>query len=135
VEHDPDLKEHDIGEVSGLSPREIGERYPELIAARRKGVTVLFPGEEPREAFTTRVRGVIDRLAAQDGTTVVVSHGGVVGAAAHYVLGADGSRRGYFSTDNCSITEIVRDRTGRLVLLRFNDTCHLGALSTDFDGG
>jgi hypothetical protein len=36
---------------------------------------------------------------------------------------------------NCSLTEITRDRAGRLVLSMHNDTCHLEGLETTIDRG
>ena len=50
---------------------------------------------------------------------------GVINAACHAILGKDYGRRGGFHVENCSITEVTRDRGGRLVLARHNDVCHL----------
>jgi broad specificity phosphatase PhoE len=64
-----------------------------------------------------------------------VTHGGIVSAACHIVTGVDPVRRGVFHVGNCSLTVIERDRTGRLVLTRHNDACHLDGLATAFDTG
>lgn len=128
------LAEYDIGAASGLTFAEIRIRYPGIIEAQRRGEPLLFPGEEGRSAFAQRVRTAIEELLA-DGTVVAVTHGGVVSAVCHLVLGLDFSRRGSFRVANCSITEVVRDRRGRLTLVRHNDTCHLAALLTGGDRG
>jgi broad specificity phosphatase PhoE len=125
VEFDDGLKEYDIGEVSGLTGAQIRERYPEVIAAYQKGIRPAFPGEEGREAFDLRVQAVLGRLQEHEGTVVAVAHGGVITAVCALVAGIETRRLGAFEMANCAITEIGRDRAGRLVLLRQNDTCHL----------
>ena len=132
---EPDLQEYDVGAISGLSGPQIREKFPEVIAQFQKGLRPDFPGAEGRDVFHARVRALIDRLTEQDQTTVAVAHGGVVGAVCYYVLGLDVTRRGMFETANCAVTEITRDRVGRLVLSRANDTCHLEGLVTVADRG
>lgn len=131
----PELAEYDIGAPSGLTPAEIRARFPGVLEAQRRGEPVRFPGEEGREAFAARVRSALERLTRLEGTTVAVTHGGVVAAVCHLVLGADLHRRGTFRVGNCSFTEVVRDGRGRLVIARHNDTCHLDGLATFADRG
>jgi broad specificity phosphatase PhoE len=135
IEPEPGLMEYDVGEVSGLSPAEIRERYPDVIAAYRKGLRPAFPGEEGRDAFHARVRHVVESLQGTKQTVVAVAHGGVISAVCYQVLGMAPSRRGAFETANGSITEVVLDRQGRLVLTRQNDVCHLAGVVTTLDMG
>lgn len=132
---EPDLAEYDIGEGSGLTAAELRERFPEIQAARARGQRFLFPGEEGRENFHQRLRGALARMQELEGTTVAVAHGGVISAMCHMVVGLDLHRPGAFHVGNCSVTEIHRDRAGRLVLARHNDMCHLDGLETTFDRG
>jgi len=135
VEYDEGLSEYDVGEASGLSPAQIRERFPEVVAAFRKGLRPAFPGEEGRDAFTARVSATFRRLLERDGAVAAVAHGGVVSSICAQVMGIDPRRLGSFETANCAITEVTRDRAGRAVLMRQNDTCHIDGLVTVVDRG
>ena len=127
--------EYDMGAASGLTGPQIRERFPEVIAAFQKGIRPVFPGEEGRDAFHDRVAAVLDRCFTTDETVVAVAHGGVVSAACYQVVGLDRNRRGVFEAHNCSLTEFSVDRSGRRVLLRHNDTCHLSGIVSTVDRG
>ena len=127
--------EYDMGAASGLTGPQIRERFPEVISAYQKGIRPTFPGEEGRDVFHERVASAIERFAGTKETVVAVCHGGVVSAVCYQVVGLDPARRGVFEAHNCSITEIGLDRTGRRVLLRHNDTCHLDGIGTAGDRG
>jgi probable phosphoglycerate mutase len=137
VEPEPALMEYDIGAVSGLTGAEIRQRHPEVAAAYARGERPRFPGEEGREAFRQRVAAVVHAVhdATSSETVVAVAHGGVVNAVCGIVLGLDIRRPGVFQVANCSLTELVTDRNGRLVLRRHNDVCHLEGLLTTSDRG
>ncbi len=135
VEADEALAEYDIGAASGLTVPQLREQFPDLIAARMRGEPWEFPGEEGREAFASRVRGFVTSLGETPGTVVAVAHGGVIGAIAGYVVGLQPAHRGAFDTANCAVSEVIRDRQGRLVLKFMNDTCHLDGLVTEADRG
>jgi broad specificity phosphatase PhoE len=135
VQPEPALMEYDIGEASGLTGPQIRERFPEVSAAYARGERPVFPGEEGRELFHTRLGGVLESLRSTDDTVVAVAHGGVVSAYCYMALGLDLQRRGMFQVWNCSITEIATDRAGRLVIVRHNDTCHLEGIETAVDRG
>jgi broad specificity phosphatase PhoE len=135
IEPDARLQEHDVGAISGLNAAQIRERFPEIIAAWQKGIRPTFPGAEEREAFHRRVRAALDHLATFDETVIAVAHGGVIASICYAIVGADTSRRGLFETANCAVTEVTKDRAGRLVLARMNDTCHLDDLVTTVDRG
>jgi broad specificity phosphatase PhoE len=129
------LAEYDIGEASGLTPTELRARFPELLVSRTAGQRFQFPGEEGREAFHARLHLALEHLRTLEGTTIAVAHGGVISAMCHMVVGLDLHRPGIFQAGNCSITEIVRDRAGRLVFARHNDMCHLQGIETTLDRG
>lgn len=131
----PALTEYNIGAASGLTGAQVRERFPEIAAAFQRGERPRFPGEEGREEFFQRVSALLNALRETDETVVAVAHGGVVGALCYAALGLDYSRPGMFRVANCSITEFVRDRTGRLTVQRVNDTCHLHGLATAGDLG
>ena len=93
---DPDLRERDVGEWSGLTLPEIEERFPdELRRFRKEGVSV----GETREALTERVVAAARRIAAAhpSGRVLVVTHGGALRSLRHAAggnLGASGVRNG-----------------------------------------
>jgi len=126
LEREWGLAEYDAGHISGLTGAMVRERFPAVGEAWARGERPVYPGEEGRDVFATRVGAVLDSLRAREGTTVVVAHGGVIGLLCSMVVtGSDVGRPGIFRVGNCSITEVVEDRAGRLVLARHNDACHL----------
>lgn len=131
VEAEPDLQEFDVGEIGGLTGQQARERFPNLAELWPHAL----PGSESREAFNRRIRDALTRMLDMDAVVVAVAHGGVVSGICYAVLGIDPRRRGLIETANCAITEIIRDRGGRLVLSRVNDTCHLESLVTVADRG
>jgi len=131
----PDLMEYDMGQVSGLTGAQIRAQFPEIARAAGSGLRPAYPGEEGREAFHARLRVALDELTAPDGTTIAVAHGGVISTLCHIILGVDLHRPGAFHVGNCSLTEVARDRAGRLVLVRHNDSCHLLGMETFADRG
>lgn len=77
---EPGLNERDVGEWSGRSHEEIIRLWPGMLEAWRDGHLDRPPGGEGRAEFAERVMGVVRRLAAQEGTLLVVCHGGVIHA-------------------------------------------------------
>lgn len=135
VHPEPALMEYDVGHISGLTGVQIREQYPEIPAAYGRGERPKFPGEEGRDVFAARINAVLETLRESPDTVVAVAHGGVISALCSIVLGLDPARPGVFEVWNCSITELVTDRSGRIVLQRQNDTCHLNGLLTAADRG
>lgn len=135
LQPDPDLAEYDIGAGAGMTAPQLRERFPEMVEARLRGERFLFPGEEGRDHFNMRLAGALTRLRELPGTTIAVAHGGVISAICHLVVGLDLHRPGVFQVGNCSITEIITDRGGRLVLAGHNDMCHLEGIQTTADRG
>ncbi len=135
VESEPALREYDMGEASGLTGAQLRERFPHVLEAYSRGERATFPGEEGRDVFHVRIGAFLERVRESDETVVAVAHGGVISAVCYEILGIDTRRRGMFQVANCSITEFVRDRGGRLLLARHNDTCHMDGLVTEADRG
>lgn len=72
---DPDLRERDAGEFSGLTRPEIEERFPGYLAAHRRP-----PGWEPDEQLLARAERALRRIATEvpGGDVVAVTHGGLI---------------------------------------------------------
>ena len=84
---EPDLRERDAGEWSGLTRPEILERYPGYLPEDRHhafapdhGEPKRPPGWEPDDVLRTRVLRALNRIheAVPDGDVLAVSHGGVI---------------------------------------------------------
>lgn len=128
---DPDLREVSLGEWEGLTAAEARLRDPELFHDwRDDGLRHAPPQGETVEQLATRVRQAWNRWhdgSSSGGTTIWVTHGGVISILLCDALGLPLSQRALFRRDNASITEIARERGG-LVVVRVNDTAHLESL-------
>jgi broad specificity phosphatase PhoE len=130
------LMERDVGELSGLTGEEIGEKFP---AWRKRRYLVnaaeVVPGYERDEVFHERVipnmLGLVEDHAEQD--IVVVTHGGVIGAFSRHVLGI--TIRRSIEISNASITTYrFPENTDGGQLISLNDTCHLNGHLTPKPG-
>jgi broad specificity phosphatase PhoE len=124
---DSDLREVDVGEWTGLSHREVQERYPEEWDAWNNGLDVRRGGGETYEELAERIQGSIERIAhAHMGKTVlVVSHGAALRSYVCRSLGlaAQGPRSlGGMENTALALFTIV---DGRMRLRGWNDTAHL----------
>ena len=135
VEPEPGLMEYDIGVASGLTGAELRERHPQIMEAYARGERPQFEGEEGRDVFEARLLLVLESLRLREETVVAVAHGGVVSALCASIVGIDGRRPGIFQSANCSITELITDRGGQVVIRQHNDTCHLSTMVTTVDRG
>ena len=72
---DPDLRERDAGEFSGLTRPEIAARFPGYLDDGRRP-----PGWEPDEALVARAWRALHAIAAEvpGGDVLVITHGGLV---------------------------------------------------------
>ena len=116
-----DLREHDPGELDGLTWTEAAARH-ELPDFDDEPDRPIGPGAESLTGFHLRARGALGELAAahEHATVVVACHGGVVAAAVGMVFGLDPRVRVMLPTRYASMTEVVR--TGRgWELGRYND--------------
>jgi probable phosphoglycerate mutase len=122
---DRDLREVFVGEwEGGLLRMKLAEQGPvarRLSAEQRWDV---IPGAEPAEAFSRRVRGAVERIAAAhvDEQVVVFTHGGTIGELLAQATGS--APFAFIGSDNASISHLVIT-TQRWILRRFNDTAHL----------
>jgi len=78
VEVDGGLRERDVGDWSGHTTAEIEERWPGQIDAWRQGRLPSPPNGEGD--MSPRVITALERLVAEGGTWLVVTHGGVIHA-------------------------------------------------------
>jgi broad specificity phosphatase PhoE len=120
-----DLCERHPGEGDGLSWDLFVERYGAFDPLTEPD-RPLSPGGETYNAFLHRVASAVERLADdhRDETVLVVTHGGVILASILTQLRLQPS---WVTTEivNTSLTEWVRDETGRWLMSRFNDAAHL----------
>ena len=87
---DPDLRERDVGEWSGLTFPEIEERFPdELRRFREEGASI----GESRKALAERVVAAVRRIADAHphGQVLVVTHGGALRSLRHAAGGEAGA--------------------------------------------
>lgn len=122
-----DLCERHPGEGDGLTWDAFVERYGAFDPIAEPD-RPLSPGGESHYDFLNRVGAAVERLADdhRDETVLVVSHGGVILGALLLLLGVPPA---WVTTEiaNTSLTEWVRDDSGRWLLVRFNDAAHLEA--------
>jgi broad specificity phosphatase PhoE len=113
------------GDGDGLSWEDFEARYGGFDRVVERG-RAAAPGGESVDELVARAGSALRGLAERhDGaTTVVVCHGGVVGAALEEFLGvAFGEVTRY--VENTSLTELVQWDDGRWWLVRLNDAAHL----------
>jgi probable phosphoglycerate mutase len=121
-----DLREHDPGELDGLTWTEASERFS-LPDFDREPHRPVGPGGESLTEFHLRARTALADLALRhpEGTVVVACHGGIVAAAVGMAFGLDPSRRVLLPTRYCSMTELERV-DGGWRLARYNDRYPVG---------
>ena len=123
---EPDLREIALGEWDGGLVRQKAAQLDELaLRLDREERWDVIPGAEGNEEFVERcVRG-LNRIAdAHPGKLVAACvHGGVIGAVLAHIAGSNPFRFG--GSENCSITQVIRNLDGKWVLRRFNECAHL----------
>ncbi|NNC73993.1 MAG: histidine phosphatase family protein [Acidimicrobiia bacterium] len=125
-ETDADLVEGDPGTWEGLTRSEILAGFPDDVARLAAGEDIAIGGGERRSDLRRRAIGALERIAARvgpEGRALVVTHGGVIGAAAAGVLQVDGGRWPLARVLNTSFTTVEMGPDPRL--LAFNDDSHL----------
>ena len=121
------LMERDLGQLSGLTGEEVGEKYPAWWERRYlTNAGDIVPGYERDDVFNERV--IPNMLALIEAHTeqeiAVVTHGGVIGAFCRHVMGI--TVRGTVQLSNASISVYqVRGGLEYGQMLSLNDTCHL----------
>lgn len=92
VTHDENLRETYAGAWQGLTHEEIVERHAEEYAAWKRGEPVRRGGGELETEVADRAAPVVERHAEklpEDGTLVVVSHGGTIRTTIGRLLGLE----------------------------------------------
>ena len=129
---DPDLREMHFGELDGQPLEEVRAGYAELLRLDESlAEDFAWPGGESRSAFTARVRGALDRIAAaHPGQAVaVVTHGGVISTFLTILHGQPPGLWREWLVNNASLTEVAWDpAAGAGQLLRRGDDAHLAEL-------
>lgn len=126
-----DLREYNMGPITGLTLSEIKARFPHrYLAFKRNERLAHLPGEEGEERFMERVRRCMEgimRQVPEGQAALVVSHSGTLNVCLRNWLGLANNSRHPFAFDNASITVVeINKTTKRLICL--NDTCHLAAV-------
>jgi alpha-ribazole phosphatase len=127
---DAALREVALGIWEGKTRAEIMASAPEELARwQAEAETYAPPGGESVTQLRDRVVRALTRWQAEheQGSVLWVTHGGVIGVLLCYALGVDVKHRGQFRRDNCALTELDI-QSGRAVLMRLNETCHLRGL-------
>lgn len=128
----PDLREIDVGQVSGLSNEEFAQRFPEVYTRwlNKDDLDFTWPGGEQRRAFFQRVSRVVrEVLSRHPGETVVlVTHAGTIRAAVAGLLGSRGAPWWSYKVGNASLTYLQVREGGEADLLLLGDVSHLTLL-------
>jgi probable phosphoglycerate mutase len=122
---EPDLREVFLGDwEGGLFRRKIADQDPIAVRMYEEQRWDVIPNGEPAEAFESRVRAGIERIATRHSGELVVAfvHGGVIGQVMNIAAGTTGWR--FNGADNASIHHIVVEPE-RWVVRCYNDTSHL----------
>ena len=127
VAPDERLQEYDVGDITGLTWKQVEEQYPDV--ARRwteASEDFTLPGEEGSASFRARVAAALAEIIARhaEETIGVVAHGGTLGTYLNHLIGLP-SRFSPFSFGNGSLS-VVEVNPARPRILLLNDTCHLG---------
>jgi 2,3-bisphosphoglycerate-dependent phosphoglycerate mutase len=122
---EPELREVFLGDWEGGEFRKrLADGDPIAMSMAVKQRWDVIPGAEPEEAFASRVRIGVERIAARhpDELVVAVVHGGVIGQVIALATGARGF--GFTGADNASLSHIVVTPE-RWIVRCYNDTTHL----------
>lgn len=120
---DPDLREVDVGDWSGLTRADVHARDPAWHAAWARGEAPAYPGGETYAQLYERANRAFERIVrAHPGeTAVVVCHGGTIRAIVSEVVGLGPRDRWRIATgQNCSVTRIEVDGD-RAALVTLNE--------------
>lgn len=121
---DPRLRELDFGDGEGLTAAEMGERFPDALAAFRADPAAHpLPGGESPAAAVERAGAALREIRAElpDGRVLVVGHSTLFRLLLCDLLGLPlGAYRRLFPLlRNCALTELLVD-DGGAALLQYN---------------
>jgi broad specificity phosphatase PhoE len=132
VKADPDLREVDQGEWTGLNVDEIARRWPDLWGENRHHTT--RPGGEGPHEVRKRALASLARIVEEypEGSVAVVSHGGTIRWISAEALGYDDRAsariRGVANGGIVSLHAALEDGT-----LLLSDLRRLDGAATDLD--
>jgi len=119
------LREVHLGDwEGGVFRKNVAEGHPTAVRMLGEERWDVIPGAEPADAFASRVRRAIERIAAAHPNQRVAAftHGGVIGQA---LALATGSRPFAFTgAENTSISRLVITPE-RWIVRGYNDTAHM----------
>jgi probable phosphoglycerate mutase len=124
----PDLREVHLGdwESDGGFTLRRADRDPMRERVLEEEEWGLIPGGEDMRSLGIRVHLGLEKVASEigpDRVGVAIVHGGVIAEACHQIT--QSRPFAFFAIENCSITRLIRARSGRWTLQTFNDTAHL----------
>lgn len=121
---DPRLREIARGVLEGqLGAELVGEQRDAYAAMQRDLLNIRPPGGENYRDLAARAVPWLASLPAS-GRVAAVTHGGVIFALLHHIVGVSGGANWRFSASNTGVTRL-RLGSGQVRLLSINDTAHL----------
>jgi phosphoserine phosphatase len=127
VEPHPDLIDIDFGQWQGLTPEQVRERWPELLAHWYAAPhTVEFPGGETLSQLRARAMAVVCALVERyrGQTIVLVGHTVLNRVLLLAMLGLGNERFWHLRQGTCAIN-VIEAEAGDFTLETLNDTAHL----------
>ena len=130
VQVDEDLIEMAVGDLEGLSPKEMIERYGDFLQKwfSTEAGSLRMPGGESLQDVQDRAWAAVERLQERhpEETVVVVTHNFTIHAILCRVLGLPLASFRRFRHD-LAAKAVVEVRENRATVISLNDTCHLEA--------
>lgn len=122
LETDPRLQEIWAGDWEDLDRDQVRSRWPDELARWEAGDDIAPGGGERLSNAGRRVLDAIEELAAStdDGTLVIVAHGGVLRAAIQIMLGLEHGQLPIAGMANAAWSEVFRGRRGEWRLASWN---------------
>jgi broad specificity phosphatase PhoE/ribonuclease HI len=122
-----DLRECAFGQWEGLTFAEVGERYPERLAAWLGSTAVAPPGGESFDEVDRRVRRARDQIIARhsEGTVLVVAHVTPIKVLVRSALEAPAAALFRMELSPASVTEVQWFSQGTASMRSFNEAAHL----------
>lgn len=87
VRQDARLSELCYGAAEGLTPSALARKYPDVVAGWKIGTDPRFPGGENTADVLARLLAFIEEHGKKPGTTLVVTHNGVLRCLAGHLFG------------------------------------------------
>ncbi len=129
VQIEPGVVDIDYGQWQGLTPDEVGQRWPQIHHAWYNAPqTARIPGGETLDEIRVRALKAVNEIAARHAgqTVVLVSHTVVNRVILLAILGLGNDRFWRLRQDTCAVNVFEMDeQTGEYTLVSMNDTCHL----------